>query len=448
MTDIRRREHSRVVRHRAEVVARAPGRVNLIGEHTDYNGGFVLPTVIPQRDARAAAPRRRQSRPRVEPRARRGDAARVQPRRRGARPGLARLRAGRDACALRGAGFEIGGFDLAIASDVPLGSGLSSSAALECRLLRALRGCSGSTFDDVQLAELGAARRRPTSSARRSASWTRWRASLAGDGEALFLDTRDAGVRARSRCRPAPSWSSSTPASRTSMPAATTARAARSASARRRCSASPQLRDVGVDELPRIARAARRRSTAAPGTSSPRTSGCSTPSRRCAPATPRRSARCSTRRTPRCATTTRSRCRRSTCWSRWRRPTRRLRRAADRRRLRRRGRRAGPRGRGTRRRRAHRRRLRREGRPAGDDPLAARGRAGPSSAVVACLTDAQKGPKTGSPPSGNAARAAACPGTGGGGSMSINSTRRTPVNTIRLVLADDHATIGMPSSSC
>ena len=39
------------------VRAEAPGRVNLIGEHTDYNGGFVLPTVIPQRTVVEMAPR-------------------------------------------------------------------------------------------------------------------------------------------------------------------------------------------------------------------------------------------------------------------------------------------------------------------------------------------------------------------------------------------------------
>src|SRR5262245_20841033 len=39
------------------VVAVAPGRVNLIGEHTDYNGGFVLPTAIPQRTTVALVPR-------------------------------------------------------------------------------------------------------------------------------------------------------------------------------------------------------------------------------------------------------------------------------------------------------------------------------------------------------------------------------------------------------
>src|SRR5215472_5998133 len=42
---------------RPAVVATAPGRVNLIGEHTDYNGGFVLPTAIPQRTRVELAPR-------------------------------------------------------------------------------------------------------------------------------------------------------------------------------------------------------------------------------------------------------------------------------------------------------------------------------------------------------------------------------------------------------
>src|SRR5689334_4018898 len=40
------------------VIASAPGRVNLIGEHTDYNGGFVLPIAIPQRTSVALTPRR------------------------------------------------------------------------------------------------------------------------------------------------------------------------------------------------------------------------------------------------------------------------------------------------------------------------------------------------------------------------------------------------------
>src|SRR5205823_6323423 len=74
------------------VTADAPGRVNLIGEHTDYNQGFVLPMPIPQRTVAELAPRRRAgARGEREP-DRRGGAVRA--RRGDARPRLARLRAG------------------------------------------------------------------------------------------------------------------------------------------------------------------------------------------------------------------------------------------------------------------------------------------------------------------------------------------------------------------
>src|SRR5712691_3341109 len=50
-------EFSAVFGRSPTVTASAPGRVNLIGEHTDYSGGFVLPTAIPQRTVVALAPR-------------------------------------------------------------------------------------------------------------------------------------------------------------------------------------------------------------------------------------------------------------------------------------------------------------------------------------------------------------------------------------------------------
>src|SRR3954453_14906969 len=106
------------------VRASAPGRVNLIGEHTDYNGGFVLPTPIPQRTA-------------VELRRRRDSLVRVWSREIGAWP---EYTLGDDprrgdwlgyimGCtqALRLTGHPLAGFELKIGSDVPLGSGLSSS---------------------------------------------------------------------------------------------------------------------------------------------------------------------------------------------------------------------------------------------------------------------------------------------------------------------------------
>ena len=171
------------------LVASAHGRVNLIGEHTDYNGGFVLPTLIPQATTAAVAPSS-------------GRRVRVWSRELSAGRSLREFHLGDEEAgqgwldyvqgvtvALRTAGLDIGGFDLALASDVPLGSGLSSSAALEVSVLRALRRLFGLEFDDVTLARLGQAVETefvgaPTGIMDQMAS------SLAGVGEALFIDTR------------------------------------------------------------------------------------------------------------------------------------------------------------------------------------------------------------------------------------------------------------------
>ncbi|MEW2139795.1 galactokinase [Streptomyces sp. NPDC005409] len=110
----------------------APGRVNLIGEHTDYNDGFALPIALPQTTLVAA-------RARVDGRLRlhsaQGDGritelpvAALAP---GATTGWARYPAG-VVWALAEAGHPVGGADLHFDSTVPTGAGLSSSAALEC----------------------------------------------------------------------------------------------------------------------------------------------------------------------------------------------------------------------------------------------------------------------------------------------------------------------------
>jgi galactokinase len=110
----------------------APGRVNLIGEHTDYNGGFVLPFAIDQRTD-VAASRRPDGAIRVRSLQKPDDVVHAN---------LTELRPGerRDwsayalgtVWALREAGHDVGGLDLVIDGGVPVGSGLSSSAALEC----------------------------------------------------------------------------------------------------------------------------------------------------------------------------------------------------------------------------------------------------------------------------------------------------------------------------
>ncbi|MFJ7272305.1 galactokinase [Streptomyces sp. NPDC099050] len=110
----------------------APGRVNLIGEHTDYNDGFALPIAIPQTTLIAA---RRRDDGRLRLHSAQGDGpvhdlalADLVP---GAVTTWAAYPAG-VVWALREAGHSVGGADLHIDSTVPVGAGLSSSAALEC----------------------------------------------------------------------------------------------------------------------------------------------------------------------------------------------------------------------------------------------------------------------------------------------------------------------------
>lgn len=117
---------------------RAPGRVNLIGEHTDYNEGYVLPLAL-QLEAHAAVAPRTDGRLRMSSLQAGGDVVDVllddlEP---GSVSGWWAYVAG-SVWALRDAGIAIGGADVLVDSDVPVGAGLSSSAALECAVLGAL----------------------------------------------------------------------------------------------------------------------------------------------------------------------------------------------------------------------------------------------------------------------------------------------------------------------
>jgi galactokinase len=171
-----------------EAYADAPGRVNLIGEHTDYSGGFVLPTAIPQR-TRIAVGRRAD-------RIVRAFSAQVSP------EGPSTFELGKElprnawidyvqgvVVALRSEGHGVSGFDAYLQSDVPVGAGLSSSAALEVALLRALAVLFDLPLDPVAMARLG--RRAENDFVGAPVGiMDQMAASLASVGVALFLDTR------------------------------------------------------------------------------------------------------------------------------------------------------------------------------------------------------------------------------------------------------------------
>lgn len=133
-------------------VETAPGRVNLIGEHTDYNGGSVLPMALPQRTAAALSIN--QSR-QVRAVSEQSDAAADTEVDASSRSRVTFHDYLRGACsALAECGQVVPGVDVAISSDVPMGSGLSSSAALLVAALRALRSALGLGYTDFGLAQL------------------------------------------------------------------------------------------------------------------------------------------------------------------------------------------------------------------------------------------------------------------------------------------------------
>ena len=170
----------------------APGRVNLIGEHTDYSDGYVLPIAI-DRGVRVVAAHRADQRLRCWSLQQEGqldvDRSQLGP---GRIKGWAAYPAG-VAWALGQAGLAGGGADLLIDGDVPAGAGLSSSAALECATAVALVELDRQVADRVELARL--ARRAEVEAVGMPCGIMDQMASmLARAGHALFLDTRTLAI--------------------------------------------------------------------------------------------------------------------------------------------------------------------------------------------------------------------------------------------------------------
>jgi galactokinase len=175
----------------------APGRVNLIGEHVDYNGGPCLPMALTRVTA-AAVRLRDDDRVRLssdDPDAKpfEGRVGQLGP---GSVDGWAAYVAG-TLWALREAGIEVPGLDISVASDVPLGAGLSSSASLECAVAVAAADLAGRT-DEPALRHLmvqAAIRAENEVVGASTGGMDQAVAMLADEGAALLIDTKDFSTR-------------------------------------------------------------------------------------------------------------------------------------------------------------------------------------------------------------------------------------------------------------
>ncbi|MGW1883308.1 galactokinase [Streptomyces sp. NPDC001970] len=173
-----------------EGVWAAPGRVNLIGEYTDFNDGFVMPLALPHR-AVAAVARRTDGVLRVHS----ADMDQgvvelaVEDLAPGSDSGWAAYPAG-VVWALREAGHPVTGADVQIASDVPTGAGLSSSAALEVVTALALNELYGLGIEPDRLAVL-AQRAENAFVGVPCGVMDQMASACCTEGHALFLDTRD-----------------------------------------------------------------------------------------------------------------------------------------------------------------------------------------------------------------------------------------------------------------
>jgi len=173
-----------------DAVASAPGRVNLLGEHTDYNGGLVLPIALAQRTTVAIG--------------RAGGAGFTLVSEGFAKPlsfmpgQLPDEPFGRYVFGcireVERRGHAVAPLDIHVSSELPMGVGLSSSAALEVATLRALRTLGNLALDDVEIAQM-AQRAEIECAGVRCGIMDQMASSLADTEHALFLDARSLATR-------------------------------------------------------------------------------------------------------------------------------------------------------------------------------------------------------------------------------------------------------------
>jgi len=174
-----------------EFIVRAPGRVNLIGEHTDYNDGFVLPMAIDRAVWIALTPRSD-----GEVRIHSLDLnVTAQFHLKSLTPGTGWIEYPKGmASELQKLGCKLSGFDAVMTGDVPRGAGLSSSAAVELAVARAFAATSGFDWDPVQMAKVAQ---------KAENNWVgvacgimdQMASSACQEGHALFLDCRSLEIQ-------------------------------------------------------------------------------------------------------------------------------------------------------------------------------------------------------------------------------------------------------------
>lgn len=169
-------------------VYKAPGRVNLIGEHTDYNDGYVLPTPI-DRHLEVSLQKRSDNKINLHSHDFKQDAGyKLEDFKQDSIHHWANYVLG-VVQALHKRGYSLGGFNMCIRGNVPIGAGLSSSAALETAIVRSLKDQFGLDLDPVEAAYVGKECENDFVGVQ-SGIMDQFVSSLGEYGKALFIDCR------------------------------------------------------------------------------------------------------------------------------------------------------------------------------------------------------------------------------------------------------------------